>query len=653
MLGAVGVTLPAISHDLPVPRDGVLDMREVRFNRETLISLNGEWEFYWDTLLYPEDLRGEERPGNAMVVTVPSYWSAYEIGGSGLSRFGYGTYALKVLLPGDFNATLCFDIPLFDCAYSLYINDIDVTSNGKVGTSRETEVPWYRPSSFCYIPASDTLQLLVQVSNHHHRRGGFWQTMALGGSKKILERIERRKMNYYSTAGVFFFFLLFYLVFWIVSRKDVIMLIFALTVMGILIRTVHTGFFMSNYFLDISWSWQVRMEYAGTYLAHIFGMIFLHRMFPGKTMVPVIRINTIIFTLAILSVFVLPVRQFSYGMLLFQPAIVLFLVYYLVVSFLGILKKRLIDAVFFISLGFFMFTLVNDIMLANTGGAAYNTYLTPVAFQLFILAMAVMIILQWVNNYKERERLESSLRFRNKVLSVIAHDLKNPVASVAQFTDLLITKPELTGNQRIMDSMKESSQAAVSLLDNLLYWSRSQSDELLVSPESFEVRKLVDEVVSLFVHMSIQKEVEIRVGVPTGIHVYADRPLVNTILRNLVSNAIKFTPGGGSVSIDAKEGSKRVEISVADTGIGIEPEIITRFEREGKVPSSAGTNKELGTGLGLQLVRDLVHRNKGTLHIESTPGKGSRFTFALPKEKQKANGSRSYKRENKNESQEN
>ena len=110
------------------------------------------------------------------------------------------------------------------------------------------------------------------------------------------------------------------------------------------------------------------------------------------------------------------------------------------------------DAIFFVSLAFFIYTLVNDILLANSAGAIYNNYFSHVSFQLFIFAMAVMIIMQWTGNYNERVQLESALRFKNKVLSVIAHDLKNPVASVAQFSDLLVTKPELAGKKHIINS---------------------------------------------------------------------------------------------------------------------------------------------------------------------------------------------------------
>ena len=232
------------------------------------------------------------------------------------------------------------------------------------------------------------------------------------------------------------------------------------------------------------------------------------------------------------------------------------------------------DAIFFVSLAFFIYTLVNDILLANTAGAIYHNYFSQVSFQLFIFAMAVLIILQWIRNYDERVMLESTLRFKNKVLSVIAHDLKNPVASVAQFSDLLASKPELAGKKHIIESLRESAQAAVTLLDNLLYWGRSQADELKISPKNFDVEELIREVESLFLHMATQKELGLKTDIESGITVYADRALVNIVVRNLVSNAIKFTPREGSVVIGAQQAGSVVRFSVADTGIGIKPEIL-------------------------------------------------------------------------------
>ena len=250
------------------------------------------------------------------------------------------------------------------------------------------------------------------------------------------------------------------------------MLLFALTTMGILMRSVNTGLYFSNFFIDTPWSWQIRMEYLGSYLAQLFGMIFLHKLFPRPYMNRIIQANIILMTLASVSLFILPVHLFTYEMLVFQPLLVLFLAHYLIISFFGTIKRRIMDVVFFASLSFFIFTLINDILLANSAGSPSGNYLTQISFQLFIFAMAVMVIMQWIHNDKERLQLETSLRFKNRVLSVIAHDLKNPIASVAQFSDLLHSKPELASKKHIVNSLRESSQAAVTLLDNLLYWGR-------------------------------------------------------------------------------------------------------------------------------------------------------------------------------------
>ena len=112
----------------------------------------------------------------------------------------------KLYLTGGIGARLYGEA--FDVAYKLFLNERLMSSNGEVGSTKEEEKPWYEPSSFCYIPDGDTLQLLIQVSNFHHRRGGFWQSIYMGGSEKVLGRKEMRRIFSYSTAGVLFFFMI-------------------------------------------------------------------------------------------------------------------------------------------------------------------------------------------------------------------------------------------------------------------------------------------------------------------------------------------------------------------------------------------------------------------------------------------------------------
>ena len=167
------------------------------------------------------------------------------------------------------------------------------------------------------------------------------------------------------------------------------------------------------------------------------------------------------------------------------------------------------------------------------------------------------------------------------------------------------------------------------MLDNLLYWGRSQADDLRVSFANLELKEQVEEVESLYSHMAAQKGVSFTSEISPDLSAYADKALVNIIIRNLVSNALKFTPSGGSVQIKAWPEGAYVYVSVTDTGIGINPEILKKFNEEGQLASSLGTDKEIGTGLGLQLVSDLVEKNQGKLRVESKADEGSNFTFSL------------------------
>jgi signal transduction histidine kinase len=170
----------------------------------------------------------------------------------------------------------------------------------------------------------------------------------------------------------------------------------------------------------------------------------------------------------------------------------------------------------------------------------------------------------------------------------------------------------------------------VTLLDNLLYWGRSQSDKLMISPAPFNVKELVGEVHALYAHMALQKEIEFEPDAPDQLEAYADRALVNIVVRNLISNAIKFTPRSGKVGLRVTRQGNMVQFEVSDSGVGMEREVLESLKKFGELDSSLGTDQEIGTGLGLQLATDLVEKNGGVMHVDSTPGAGSVFTFTIP-----------------------
>lgn len=254
-------------------------------------------------------------------------------------------------------------------------------------------------------------------------------------------------------------------------------------------------------------------------------------------------------------------------------------------------------------------------------------------------------ILSLVHDITERKiaetaLMESEARLRelnatkDKFFSIIAHDLKGPFSTILGFSEVLIgqvRENDLEGIEQFAGIIHQSASQAMDLLTNLLVWSRSQSGQIEFNPEYFELHTLISEVKSLLEANAKQKNIGLSVSAHGSIAIYADKAMISTVLRNLISNAIKFTNPGGSVVISGSELRGVIEVAVSDNGIGIRPEDLGRLFRIGESISTPGTANEKGTGLGLILCREFIEKNMGSIRAESKPGKGSRFVFTLPK----------------------
>ena len=231
---------------------------------------------------------------------------------------------------------------------------------------------------------------------------------------------------------------------------------------------------------------------------------------------------------------------------------------------------------------------------------------------------------------------ESNLRDLNaqkdKFFSIIAHDLKNPFNAILGFSELLvqqINERNYSGIDKYATVIKQSSQRAFDLLINLLEWARAQTDTLVFTPEIFNLKNLINENIAHLKSNAIQKAITITEDMPDDIITFADKQMISTVLRNLISNAIKFSHKGGEINISVKKSEKEILISVTDNGIGIEPERITNLFHINKSISTPGTNNEHGTGLGLILCKEFVDKHNGKIWAESKQGKGTVFYFTL------------------------
>jgi signal transduction histidine kinase len=238
-----------------------------------------------------------------------------------------------------------------------------------------------------------------------------------------------------------------------------------------------------------------------------------------------------------------------------------------------------------------------------------------------------------------RDLLELN-KTKDKFFSIIAHDLRNPYSSMIGFSEFLLADLEKLSNAEIKDYLKiirDSAKNSLNLLENLLAWSRLETGRMPFVPVEVILFDVVEGVENVLFSLSYRKKIVINNTISPTILLHADVNMLNTILNNLIMNAIKYTPAGGEITVSAihdtdfkKHGIDFIKISVADTGIGMEPEVCEKLFSGNKPVSSPGTDKEQGTGLGLLLSREMVERHGGRIWVESTPGKGSVFSFLIP-----------------------
>jgi two-component system sensor histidine kinase/response regulator len=238
---------------------------------------------------------------------------------------------------------------------------------------------------------------------------------------------------------------------------------------------------------------------------------------------------------------------------------------------------------------------------------------------------------------RQNEELKRTISNRDKMYSVIAHDLRSPMASIRMVLNLAVNvvSKDIVGEEifGLLDKANRESEETHDLLDNLLKWTKSQTGRLSVVYKELDLDDIVPGVVDIFRMIAEMKKIELKyIPADEKLIVHADNDMIKTIIRNFLSNAVKFTPEGKSVEVFYKREGDFARISVRDHGVGIEPDRVEAIFHTGE--TTYGTGGEEGSGLGLQLCQDFARKNGGDARVESTLGEGSTFSFTIPLTKQ-------------------
>ena len=237
---------------------------------------------------------------------------------------------------------------------------------------------------------------------------------------------------------------------------------------------------------------------------------------------------------------------------------------------------------------------------------------------------------------RQNEELKRTISNRDKMYSVIAHDLRSPMASIRMVLNLAVNvvSPETVGEEifGLLDKANRESEETHDLLDNLLKWTKSQTGRLNVVYQDIDLDDIVPGAVDIFRMIAEMKKIDLKyLTADEKLTVRADNDMIKTVIRNFLSNAVKFTPEGKSIEVFYKRDGDFARICVRDHGVGIAPERVESIFHTGE--TTYGTGGEEGSGLGLQLCQDFARKNGGDAQVESTLGEGSTFSFTIPLKK--------------------
>jgi signal transduction histidine kinase len=253
-----------------------------------------------------------------------------------------------------------------------------------------------------------------------------------------------------------------------------------------------------------------------------------------------------------------------------------------------------------------------------------------IAFLIFFSVSSIIIYIWRNQRIRYLNELNST---KDKFFSIVSHDLRSPFTSINGFANLMIEDlpgKNLSTIKHYAEMILTSSEQVIDLLGDLTEWSRVNTGRLKFNPREIDIVSVINEVVELMSTPALQKSITIIKKAPSHLKVYADKEMISSVFRNLISNSIKFSNPGGKVYILASEKADKVVVEVTDFGVGMKKETIEKLFRIGEDVSTPGTQKEKGTGLGLILVKEFISMHRGEVNVESKVGECSSFMVTLP-----------------------
>ncbi|MCW3785735.1 sensor histidine kinase [Plebeiibacterium sediminum] len=641
---------------------GELILKEHDFDHSELFQLQGEFSFYWNKLYSKEDINAlEEKP---VFVTLPSVWNDKTIYSDDITAEGFATYYLTIKVPDD--GFYGIRVKELDCAYKLMVNG-EIIEVGKVGTSTETTVPSWKRQEIYFYSHNKKIDVVLQISNFHHRKGGPEDVMLFGKASDVRAYILRQLSLSIFLLAVFCALAGYFLHIYIVGRRDVSIILFSLLSMFGVLRLATTGEKLLLWvFPSMSWEFALRIEYLAfivitglffSFLRTFYSKIFTKKMEFAVWLVIAISVVPVLF----MSPFV-----FTYIPLYYQFFAFIVSSYMLYGVFMALLKKLAFSGVFFVGIFFFYASFINDILYFNK--MIDSGFLLPYGLFFIFFSFSFVMAKKLTHSFLEVDLLSTALkkhtmqleqevnvrtqeirlqkdsiekqafdlekvnkklielnRFRDGMTGMIVHDLKNPLNSIINLSQM----------HDMPDRDKLIWQAGIEMHNMVLNILDVNKAEEVGFSINRQFLNLNDAITSAIHDVSVNvmlKGICIERIEPAQFNTFGDFDIIKRILVNILINAIRFSPTNGKIFITLeKDGEHMVICKIKDQGPGITKEMQSKIFDRYKSGDQADQSLR-STGLGLAFCKLAIEAHGGSIAVHSNFGDGAEFQILIPVE---------------------
>lgn len=621
-------------------KEGTLNLVNWDFEKDGVVSLDGEWEFYWNQLLTYEDFHKENSIKPDGYFKVPSVWTNYTLNGKKVPKDGYATYRLKVKT-NNIDTLKGLKILTSSTSYKLMINNKVVAESGIVGKTQETAIPEFRPQAVCFENSAEDFEIIVQISNYVYSRGGMWHSIYMGNDNDIRKLKEFDSGKAMFMLGVAIIMSLYHITLFLLRKRDKSILYFGVLLLVVAIRITVTGeYLIFNFIPSASIKWMVPLEYMTMYWGVIMTIAFVHELYPKEVSDRLMKITMYIgIALSIFTIFT-PISIFTKYLMLYEVLIILMYSYILFLMIKACIKKREESILLLVEAIIVLATFINDILYyCNNTSDKYGPSIEIAVFMIIFIQsyiLAKRFSLAFENVEKLSDKLISMDKLKNEFLANTSHELRTPLNGIINITDSLLKgiAGKLSLNQEEnLQVILASSRRLYNLVSDIMDISNLDHNELKLYPKPIDIRMIVEKVIFALEYLKGEKNIVFENCIPKNIpFVFCDEERMGQIFYNLLENALKFTEEG-YIKVSANFSNSTATVVIEDTGIGIEESNLDGiFNSFGQV----GERKNYeGTGIGLSITKQLIELQGGKIWVESEYGKGSCFFFTLPLAKEK------------------